>query len=49
MTTLAHIEQAGKSLGTYMNLHNKNHDPAYKQAQYHLRVAYSILKKNGAK
>ena len=49
MSTLAYIQSAGKSLGVYMNLHNKNHDPEYKQAQYHLRTAYAILKKNGAK
>ena len=49
VTVLGHIEQAGKGLGGYMRVHNKTDDAAYRQAQYHLRKAWSILKANGAK
>lgn len=49
VTTLQHIESAGKSLGGYMKAHQMNDSVAHKQAQYHLRKAYSLLKNAGAK
>lgn len=49
VTTLQHIDAAGKSLGGFMRANNLTESSAHKQAQYHLRKAYSILKEAGAK
>lgn len=49
VTTLGHIKAAGKSLGGYMKAHELNDSVAHRQAQYHLRRAYAILKQAGAK
>ena len=48
-TTLQHIEAAGKSLGGYMKAHEMNDSATHRQAQYHLRKAYALLKSAGAK
>ena len=48
-TVLTHIENAGKGLGGYMRVHNLTESKIHKQAQYHLRMAYKLLKANGAK
>lgn len=49
ITTLQHIEAAGKSLGGYMKAHEMTESTVHKQAQYHLRKAYTLLKGAGAK
>ena len=49
VTTLQHIDAAGKSLGGFMRAHNLTESSAHKQAQYHLRKAYAILRDAGAK
>lgn len=49
VTTLQYIDAAGKSLGGFMRANNLTESSDHKQAQYHLRKAYSILKKAGAK
>lgn len=49
VTTLEHIDAAGKSLGGFMRAHNLTESSAHKRAQYHLRKAYGILKAVGAK
>ena len=49
VSTLKHIESAGKSLGGYMRVHQLENSSVHKQAQYHLRKAYNLLKGAGAK